>query len=86
MRAAGAPDHDSQARDIILEDDVWLGRGVSVNSGVTIGKGTVISSGSIVTKDIPPGMLAAGVPAKVIRTLSENDHTKNQSAPLEIVS
>ena len=70
-RAAGLPDTEDQIGDIILEDDVWLGTGATVSAGVTIGKGTIVAAGSVVTKDLPPGVLAAGVPAKVIRKLVE---------------
>ena len=79
-RARGEPDTDDQAKDIIIEDDVWLGRGVMVNGGVTIGKGTVIAAGSIVTKDLPPGVLAGGVPARIIRKLSPNEDTHTFSS------
>lgn len=68
-RAAGLPDTEDQIGDIVLEDDVWLGTGVTVTAGVRIGRGTVIAAGSIVTRDLPPGVLAAGVPARVIREL-----------------
>ncbi len=68
-RAAGLPDTEDQVGDIILDNDVWLGTNVTVNAGVTIGAGSVVASGSVVTKDIPPGVLAAGVPAKIIRQL-----------------
>ncbi|MEQ5872792.1 acyltransferase [Sagittula sp. NFXS13] len=53
---------------IRIEDNVWLGTGVLVMPGVTIGEGTVIGASSVVTRDIPPGVLAVGVPAKVVRT------------------
>ena len=49
---------------IVIEDDVWVGRNVIILPGVTIGKGAVIGSGSLVNKDIPPGVVAAGIPAK----------------------
>lgn len=46
--------------------DVWLGAGVTVLGGVTIGDGSVIGAGAVVTGDIPPGVIAVGVPARVI--------------------
>lgn len=61
------------AKPITVEDDVWLGGGVIVNGGVTIGRGAVIGSGSVVTRDIPPGVLAAGVSCRAIRPVSEAD-------------
>jgi acetyltransferase-like isoleucine patch superfamily enzyme len=51
---------------IVIESDVWLGYGVVVLDGVRIGKGAVVGAGSVVTRDIPPGRVAAGVPARVI--------------------
>lgn len=69
-RAAGKPDTDDQVGDIILEADVWLGSGVTVMKGVTIGQGTIVATGSVVTHSLPPGVLAGGVPARVIRPLS----------------
>jgi acetyltransferase-like isoleucine patch superfamily enzyme len=53
--------------DIDIGDDVWLGYGVVVLSGVSIGEGTVVGAGSVVTKSLPPGVIAAGSPARVIR-------------------
>ncbi len=71
-RARGEPERDDQARDIVLEDDVWLAKGVIVNAGVTVGKGTVVAAGSVVTKSLPPGVLAGGVPCRVIRRIQED--------------
>jgi acetyltransferase-like isoleucine patch superfamily enzyme len=54
---------------VVIEDDVWLGARVVVLKGVRIGRGSAIGAGSVVTRDIPPGCLAAGVPARVVRKL-----------------
>lgn len=69
-RAMGLPDNDSQVGDIILDDDVWLATGVSVMAGVHIGHGTIVAAGSVVTHDLPSMVIAAGCPAKVIRSIS----------------
>ncbi len=57
------------ARPITIEDDVWIGGNTVINAGITIGSGTTVGSGSVVTKDIPPHVLAAGNPCRVIRPL-----------------
>jgi acetyltransferase-like isoleucine patch superfamily enzyme len=54
---------------VVIEDHVWVGANVTVLKGVTIGKGAMIAAGSVVTNDIPPGMLAAGIPARPIRPI-----------------
>lgn len=61
-------------RPITLENDVWLGGRVTVCPGVTIGSGSIIAAGSVVTRDIPAGVLAAGIPCKVLRPLTDADH------------
>jgi len=57
------------AKPVVIEDDVFLGSNVRVCKGVTIGAGSVIANGAIVVKDIPPGVLAAGNPASVVRSI-----------------
>jgi maltose O-acetyltransferase len=58
---------------VILEANVWLAARVIVLPGVTIGQNSVVGAGSVVTRDIPPNVLAAGIPAKVIRPLRSSD-------------
>jgi acetyltransferase-like isoleucine patch superfamily enzyme len=53
-----------------LGDNVWLGAHVVVTSGVTIGERCVVGANSVVTTDLPPYSIAAGAPAKVLRTIS----------------
>jgi acetyltransferase-like isoleucine patch superfamily enzyme len=57
--------------DVIIEDESWLGVGVIVLSGVRIGKGAVIGAGSVVTHDIPDYAIAAGMPARVLKSRSD---------------
>lgn len=54
---------------IVLEDNVWIGARVIVMPGVTIGRDAAVGAGSVVTSDIPPRVLAAGVPARVVKEL-----------------
>ena len=61
------------AEGIIIEDDVWLGSGVVVLDGVRIGRGSVIAAGAVVNKDVPPHVVAAGVPARVIKSITQED-------------
>jgi maltose O-acetyltransferase len=58
---------------ITLADNVWLGGGVIVCPGVSIGQDTVVGAGAVVTKDLPAGVVAAGVPARVLREIGERD-------------
>lgn len=53
--------------DIIVDDDVWFGRGVIVNSGVHIGRGAIIASGAVVVHDVEPYSIVGGNPAKHIK-------------------
>ena len=57
------------AEPITLRDNVWLGGGVIVCPGVSIGENSVIGAGSVVTKDVPANVVAAGNPARVIRSI-----------------
>ncbi|MCP4022550.1 MAG: acyltransferase [Desulfobacteraceae bacterium] len=52
-----------------LEENVWIGDSAIVCKGVIIGKNSIIGAGSVVTCDIPPNVIAAGNPAKIIRDL-----------------
>jgi len=57
------------AEPIAIGDNAWLGGGVIVCPGVTIGADTVVGAGAVVTTDLPPGVLALGTPARVLRSL-----------------
>lgn len=61
------------AKSIRVGSGVWFGAGCHVMPGVTIGDGAVIAAGSVVTHDIPARVLAAGVPCRVLRPITEAD-------------
>jgi maltose O-acetyltransferase len=61
------------AKPIALGDNVWLSAGVTVCPGVTIGEHTVVGAGAVVTRDLPAGVVAMGVPARVVREIGEQD-------------
>ena len=52
---------------VSVGDGAWLGAGATVLEGVRIGRGAVVAAGALVRQDVPDGMIAAGVPARVIR-------------------
>ena len=57
-----------------ISDRAWIGANATILKGVTIGEQAVIGAGSVVTKDVPSGAIAVGVPAKVIKILTEKTH------------
>jgi maltose O-acetyltransferase len=58
---------------ITIGDNVWLGGGAIVCPGVTIGADTVVGAGAVVTRDLPAGVVALGVPARVVREIGSED-------------
>ena len=71
--AAGEKKHMCYAKPVHIGGGCWFGANVTVCPGVTIGDDCVIGAGSVVTRDIPAGSFAAGVPARVIRPITEAD-------------
>lgn len=58
---------------VIIGKDVWVGANSTILPGVTIGDFSVVAAGSVVTKDVPSGVLVAGVPAEVKKTLKRKE-------------
>ena len=80
LTTTGHPVHPARRIDfarfsepIVIEDRVWIGSNAVVLPGVRIGYGSVIGAGSVVSSDVPPMVVAVGVPARVLRPISEDD-------------
>ncbi len=79
--------HDSTATKsgpIVLEDDVWIAHGASVEPGVRIGAGSVVSAGSVVTADVPPDSLVIGSPAESFPLGSDGKQARRHHTPSQI--
>lgn len=74
------PRPEIRTAPVIIKDNVWIGMGAVILKGVTIGENSVVAAGAIVTKNVPPNVIVAGNPAKVVKELGEGgagreDHT-----------
>ena len=88
LATTGHPVHPARRVDfarfsepIVIEDKVWIGANVVVLPGVRIGYGSVIGAGSVVSKDVPPMVVAVGVPCRVLREITDDDLTTRTTAP-----
>lgn len=80
LTTTGHPVHPARRVDfarfsepVVLEDKVWIGSNVTVLPGVRIGYGSVIGAGSVVSRDVPPMVVATGVPCRVVRDVTDAD-------------
>ena len=64
---AGFQGHPATKGDVVIGNDVWIGRNAVILSGVHIGDGAAIGTEAVVTKDVPPYALAVGNPARLVK-------------------
>ncbi|MFJ8027960.1 sugar O-acetyltransferase [Streptomyces sp. NPDC096311] len=88
ITTTGHPVHPELRQDgsqfsapVRIEDDVWIGAGAIILPGITIGQGSVIGAGSVVTANVPPMVVVAGTPARVLRKITDADRTWTYRPP-----
>jgi acetyltransferase-like isoleucine patch superfamily enzyme len=72
-RRAKEPTPAEAIRPIVIGDDVWIGTGAMIMKGVTVGARSVVAAASVVTRDVPPDVVVAGNPARVVKELRAAD-------------
>jgi acetyltransferase-like isoleucine patch superfamily enzyme len=70
-RRDGEPTPPEGIAPVVIGDDVWIGAGALIVKGVAIGDRSIVAAGSVVTKEVPPDVVVAGNPAKVVKNLVE---------------
>lgn len=87
----GHPVHPELRRDgsqfsapVRIEDDVWIGAGATILPGVTVGAGSVVGAGAVVTGNVPPHVVVAGIPARVVREITDEDREFRYRPPRDL--
>jgi galactoside O-acetyltransferase len=62
--------HELFTKPVRIADGAWIGASATLLPGVSIGQGSVVAAGAVVTKDVPAGVIVAGMPAKIIKTFT----------------
>jgi 2,3,4,5-tetrahydropyridine-2,6-dicarboxylate N-acetyltransferase len=66
------------AAPVVIEDEVLVGANAVILEGVTVGHGSVVAAGAVVTQDVPPNVVVAGTPARVIKEIDEKTKSKTE--------
>ncbi|WP_448760046.1 sugar O-acetyltransferase [Actinomyces oricola] len=75
------PHGEQFSAPVIIEDDVWVGGNVTILPGIRIGRGSVIAAGAVVTANVPPMVVAGGIPARVLRPITDADRQWTYTPP-----
>lgn len=59
----------AEIKDVVIDDNVWIGNGAVISPGVHVGVGSIIAANAVVTQDVPPNTVVMGSPARVVRQL-----------------
>jgi tetrahydrodipicolinate N-acetyltransferase len=66
------------AKPVVIEDDVLIGANAVILEGVRVGRGSVVAAGAVVTKDVPPNVVVAGTPARIIKEIDDQTRSKTE--------
>jgi acetyltransferase-like isoleucine patch superfamily enzyme len=80
-----SPTFEVRGAPIEIGDRAWISYRATILPGVTVGSGSVVAAGAVVTRDVPPGTIVAGVPARVMGTRPPMDYEFNGSSALWFV-
>jgi maltose O-acetyltransferase len=75
---------ESEAKPVVIEDNVWVGMRALVMPGVTLGRGCVVGAGAVVVRDVPPLAIVFGSPARTVGTRDEADADYTIDSPLPL--
>jgi acetyltransferase-like isoleucine patch superfamily enzyme len=83
-RKAGAPPNPEDVKPVVIEDNVWIGRGAVICPGVRVGEGSIVSAAAVVMSDVAPYSIVAGNPARKIGVLPRADAAAPTPTPTPI--
>ncbi len=63
-----------EVKDVVIEDNVWIGNAAVISPGVRIGSGSIVAANAVVTQDVPPNAVVMGSPARVVRLMTQDGH------------
>lgn len=78
-RRAGDPTPPESIRPIVIGNDVWIGTNVLILKGVEVGDRSIIGAGAVVTRNVPPDVVVAGNPARVVKQLAPAGNAGEQA-------
>ena len=71
FNVVGIDNTNTIVKPIIIGDSVWIGRRAMIMKGVNIGERSIVAAGAVVTKDVPPDVIVAGNPAKIVKQIDQ---------------